>query len=489
VRTQTAIPPGRLAARWPVLAMAGALGLLLLLTSGRYGYFGDELYFWAAGYHLDWSSADQPPLLPLLARLMDTVFPGSLVALRIPAAACAVGSVLFAAAIARQLGGSRRAELLTAAAVTGSPVLATSGHVLTTTPVDTFLWIVLSWLLVRWIRSRDDRLLLWAGVVTAVTLQAKYLIVFLWLVAGIAALTVGPRDLLRRKLFWVGAGIAAGTSVPAVLWQAAHGWPQLSMGAVLAGQQDPGSGGAAGFVLLLLASAGVLGVPLLGYGLWRSLRSVEHRFFGWTFLGLVLVLLVTFGHGYYATGMFVVLWAIGAVRLDSVRWMPWVAVPAFLLSLMMVVALLPVRPVESLAGQDSSTNPVNVESVGWPEMADSVAAAYRELSSEERARTVILTDHYWSASAVARYGPARGLPSVYSPHRGFWYFGAPPENASSVLYVGQRERLDKYFTNVRQVAVLDNGLDVRNTFQGAPVWLFEGLRTEWAVLWPELRFL
>src|SRR4051812_3076255 len=177
-RSRDQVPYRRLVAdRWPVLAVAGTLGLVLLLTSGRYGYFGDELYFWAAGHHLDWSYADQPPLVPLLARAMDIVFPGSLVAMRVPAAACGVGTSLFAAATARQMGGSRRSEVLTAAVVVTSPVLGVGGHVLTTTPVDTFLLAVVTWLLVRWIRSRNDRLLLWTGLVSAVALQAKYTIV------------------------------------------------------------------------------------------------------------------------------------------------------------------------------------------------------------------------------------------------------------------------------------------------------------------------
>lgn len=36
-------PPIASLARWPVLAIAAGVGLVLLLTSGRVGYFVDEL--------------------------------------------------------------------------------------------------------------------------------------------------------------------------------------------------------------------------------------------------------------------------------------------------------------------------------------------------------------------------------------------------------------------------------------------------------------
>lgn len=485
-RTREEAGAGRMFS-WPVLAVAGGLGVVLLLTSGRYGYFGDELYFWAAGRHLDWGYADQPPLVPLLARAMDTLVPGSLAVMRLPALACAVAGVLFAAATAREMGGSRRAQLLTAAAVAGSPVLAGGGHVLATTPVDTFLWIVVTWLLVRWVRLRDDRLLLWVGVVTGIALQAKYTIVFFWLVAGAVIAIFGPRELLRRRHFWAGAAVAVAACVPAVLWQARNGWPQLAMTAVLAEEQGP-----AGFLTLLLGSAGVLGIPLLGYGVWRALRSPTYRFIGVTFIGLTLLFALSFGEGYYMAGAFAGLWAAGATGLDRVRgrWLPWTGWPLALLSAATVAVMLPVRPVESLAGQGGAGNLISVESVGWPELADAVGAAYRALPPPVRARTAIVAAHYWAAGALARYGPEHGLPTAHSPHRGFWYFGAPPADATVTLYVGgTAQQLGRHFRDVRQVATADNRLGIRNTLQGAPIWRCEGQREPWPRLWEKLRHL
>ena len=70
----------------PVLAIAVVLTGLLIAFSDRYGYHWDELYFIESGKHLAWGYPDQPPFVPLVARLMTSLAPGSLVVLRLPSA-------------------------------------------------------------------------------------------------------------------------------------------------------------------------------------------------------------------------------------------------------------------------------------------------------------------------------------------------------------------------------------------------------------------
>ncbi|QUQ68882.1 glycosyltransferase family 39 protein [Kutzneria sp. CA-103260] len=476
----------------PVAIIAGLLGVALLATSGRYGYFGDELYFIAAGHHLDFGYADQPPLTPLLALIADTVAPGSVVALRIPAILVTVAGVFFAAMTARELGGTRRAQVLTAGSYTVAPFLAAGGHLLATSTVDPFLWTVITWLLVRWVRTREDKLLLWAGLVTAVSLQVKWLIVFFWLVAGLAILVAGPRDLLRSKMLWLGAAIAGLTSVPQLLWQARNGWPQIQMTNAIAAEVRATVGGPGGFLLVLGFYVGVVGVPLALYGLWRALALPRFRFLGITAIGLIVVFIVTGGRPYYAGGILPVLWAFGAVGLDGRRrWLPWVAWPAFLVSVALVVAALPVRPVESLRTASEAVYFVDLESVGWPAMADEVAAAYHALPDDVRAHTAIVGDTYWAASAMSMYGPEHGLPAPYSPNRGYWYFGAPPESATNILYVGNSHSDDirRHFATVTRVATVDNHLGVPNGYQGSPIYLAANRDQPWSALWPALRYL
>lgn len=90
----------------PVLAVAGVVGLALLIASRNYGYFFDEAYFVVAGRdHLAWGYFDQPALVPALAAAMNHLAPGSLIVLRLPATLAAIAGTILTALIARELGG------------------------------------------------------------------------------------------------------------------------------------------------------------------------------------------------------------------------------------------------------------------------------------------------------------------------------------------------------------------------------------------------
>jgi hypothetical protein len=486
-------------ARLPVLLMAGGVALALLLTAGRYGYFGDELYFLAAGKHLAWGYADQPPVLPMLARLMDSLAPGSLVVFRIPAALATAAGVVFAGLMAREMGGGRKAQLLTAGAYAICGQLVGSAHYLATSTIDPFLWTVLLWLIVRWIRTRDDNLLLWAGVVTAVTLNVKFLIGGFWVIAAVCLLAFGPRELLRRPKLWIGALIAALACVPTLAWQAAHQWPQLGMGEAISREVSGDLGGRLGFVPAALTGAGIvtgaLGV-LFGLGCLLFTAGLRpYRFLGWTTIGLTIVFIIANGRFYYIAGMYPICWAAAAVRVEAHRpalWWRWVPTwPVYVLSALFALPnALPLWPISWVVENKAPHPAYAVEEIGWPQLADSVAAAYHALPSETRARTTIITTGYWQAGALGRYGPERGLPEAFSASRGFWYFGSPPNSAENVLFVGyEPQRLASHFTEAHIVATIENHLGVRNSSEHMPIWLVSGRGEPWPVIWPQLRDL
>lgn len=481
-------------ALWPVAALACATAALLLLTADRFGYFSDELYFLAAGRHPAWGYADQPPLLPLLSHGLDTLFPGSLVWLRAPAAAVTALGVLVAAALARELGGRRPAQLAAAAAAVVSPVVLQLGHLLITATLDIFLTTVTTWLLVRWTRTRRDRLLPLVGLCAALSLQVKYLSVGFWAVLAVSLVLVGPRDLLRRPLLWLSAAGALLTAVPGLVWQARNGWPQLAMAQVISDEVASEDGGRAQFLPTVLSAAGLAGAVLLCVGLVRLLvarQARPYRFLGLTFAGLCAAYLVANGRPYYVAGLFPVLWAAGAVglqRLRATRPRAWLTVLVYAASAALAVQVLPVYSVHRLT--NANADQLAMESVGWPDLARSVAGVYDGLPAAQRRRALVITDRYDQAGALDRYGPALGLPRPYSGHRGYWYLNSPADDTATVVFVGaDAAYLRQFFTSVRRAGTVTNAEQVHNLNWGAPIWICTGERQPWSRMWARFSHL
>ncbi|MEV5650804.1 glycosyltransferase family 39 protein [Nocardia sp. NPDC052254] len=491
-----ALPPPAWAAIVPIAVLGGAA---LLFAASKYGYFGDELYFLAAGRRLSWGYADQGPMLPLLARMMDFLVPGSYPALRWPAVLLTVAAIVLCAFIAREFGGGRSAQVIAALAYAGSPFLLLQGSMLTTNAIDTALWVLITWLLVRWVRTRRDWLLLAAGVITALDLQIKWLIPFFWAAVAVSCLIFGPRDLLRRPLLWVGAVLTVLTAVPQVIWQAHHGWPQLSMSAAIASEQAV-LGGRALFVPMSVILAGALGVPVLLIGVWTLLRWTPLRpylFLGVSLLLLEVVFLITGGRVYYPSGMFAVVMAAGAVGLTHwlrsrtvVRRRVWgtVTVVFAVVAMATIAVSLPWRPASEIENPgDEASAAIQIGTYGqfgWPELTTAVVGAYRALPAERRENAVIITDTYWQAAALDQLGRT-DLPPVYSPNRGFGYFAAPPDTADTALIVGGPElALRGQCGELTAVGRVDTRIGFAGNTRDVTLFECVGPKQSWSRIWP-----
>ncbi|KAA5826094.1 glycosyltransferase family 39 protein [Saccharopolyspora hirsuta] len=474
-------------ARVPVLVLAGLVLALLVALAPRYDLVTDELYFLAAGkFHPAWGYMDQQPLVPLLAAFLDTAFPGSLVAFRLPAALATALGVVLTALIAREFGGHRKAQVLAAAAYPLSPWLLVNGHWLTASTMEPLQWTAMLWLLVRWVRLHGhgvhrDRLLIGIGVVAALAVQTKFQVVVLCAVLLVSIAVTGPRAVLARPALWAAVAIPLVTAVPTLWWQAANGWPALEMGIAVDGENDR---------LLLVPTAlfyagVVVGAVFCCYGLVVLLRSPllrPYRFLGWTVLGVLAFFIAAGGRPNYVAGLFGVLFAAAAVgfqhRSGKLLW------PVCAISAVLPLAMLPVFPLELLARHPEIPNYPRLYETGWPELTDAVARAYRALPPEQQRRAVIVAENYYLAGALEVRGRAAGLPGVHSPHRGYWFFGAPPENADVVLYVGKRSLAD-HFGRSQRLGEVES--DLVNMVRGNEITLYQDPLQPWSELWPRLR--
>jgi hypothetical protein len=483
------------------LVAAGTLAVLVAV-SGRYGYHRDELYFLAAGHHLAWGYPDQPPLVPLLARWLSAIDPGSVVVLRLPSAVAAAGTVTLTGLLARELGGRGPAQLLAAGAMATSALLYGADHYLNTATFDLLAWTLLLWLMVRILRTRNQPLWLIVGVVAGIALLNSDLVAFLLaaVVAGIAI--AGPRRVLASPWLWAGGAVAALIWAPYLVWQAQHGWPQLTVSRAIAA----GSSGTSQPRILLLPFQLVLISPYLSpvwiVGLLQLFRRSAFRWcraVAWAYPLLAVVFIATGGKSYYLAGMLPVLLAAGAPptvdwihRGRSNRRRAAVGIALVLTAVGTVFATLPVLPESALHRSPIvSLNYDEGETVGWPTFVDQIAGVYDQLPASHRPVTAVLASNYGEAGAVEHYGPGFGLPAVaYSGQNGFWYWGPPPTSTRTYITVGfSRATLDRHFAACVPGTRLDNRLHLDNDEQGVPVRICSGLRGTWATVWPQFQVL
>jgi hypothetical protein len=475
-----------------VTVIAGLTTLVLLGYATRYGPHRDELYFIAAGHHLQWGYPDQPPLTPLVALLADQLAPGSLVALRLIPALIAGAVVLLNAGLARELGGDRRAQWLTALTVAlGSGLLAV-GHLLSTSTLDVFFWTALIRLVVRVLHRDTPRGWLLVGLVAGIGLENKSLVGPLGaaLVLGIAV-TPAVRHHLRSPWSWAGAGLAVLLALPNLWWQAGHGWPQATLAADIRDEYGH-AGGIAQLFILQLLMVSLIGAVLIGIGLvalWRRPEWSFARPIAVAYPTLMVFFALTGGKEYYLIGILGPLVAAGAVVVSG-RWALPKARPklvAFTVALV-VLAVLPIPamlPVLSANGYNDSVysgiNDTNLDTIGWPAVVSQVRAVVAELPAEQRRTAVVLTANYGEAGALEWYG---GVPPVFSGHNGFGDWG-PPASSGPVVFVG--DDAPEALVDCERKATLDTGVD--NEENGHGIWVCAGPRGSWAAAWPRLLHL
>ena len=393
-------------------AVAGAQLVALLATSTRYGYHRDEMYFIVAGAHPAFGYPDQPPLVPLIARAMYDLAPGSLFLLRLPSALAAVTTTVLAALVAREVGGGRRAQLIAAGCTAASGVALAVGHFVTTTTFDVLSTTALGWLVVRGVVRGGGPSMLAAGIVVGLGCEAKPQVALVALVLVAALLVAGPRGPLRS--WWTAGGVAAAVVLvaPYAVWQQLHGWPQLTVARHIGGSAE---GGRAGFIPFQLVMVSPVLVPVWVAGLlapfrraaWRPLRFVPI-----TYAALGVLYLAGNGKAYYLASLYPVLLGLGAI--PTADWTTRTRLRLGLVTAAIAVSAvisafiaLPLLPERSLQGSVvMALNPDQGETVGWPRFADTVA---RRVAVDPSRRAPAHRDLHVELRRGRRRRPARPL--------------------------------------------------------------------------------
>jgi hypothetical protein len=468
-------------------AMAFALFLLHMMFNGRYGYFVDELYYLACSHHLAWGYVDQAPLVGVATWLERVTLGDSLHALRFLPAVAAGMKVLLTGLIARELGAKRYAIALACVAVICAPLYLGIDNLLTMNAFEPCFWMGCALLVLKIINGASPKLWLLFGAIAGLGLQNKHSTLFFGFGLLLGLLLTRERRHFAQPWIWLGGVIAFLIFLPNLVWEVQRHFPTIEL---LQDVQRSGRNTSDTWLSFILTQAFVmhpLSAPLWIAGLWHLLRDRERKgigVLGWTYLVILLCMLLLHGRVYYLAPAYPMLFAAGAVAfqnwVDRRSWQ-WLK-PAYVAALVVTGALFapfayfPSLTVDQYIAYAQFTHlaPPKIEThrqgplpqlyadqFGWKEMAQVVADAYFKLSPEEQKNCAIFGQNYGQAGAIDFFGAKLGLPNAISGHQSYFYWGPRGYTGACMIVMGDEyETLAEKFESVEKVGTVYHPLSM-----------------------------
>lgn len=479
-----------------ILILLAAIKLVLhLLTNNQYGFHRDELATLHDARNLAWGFIAYPPLTPFLGSIELKLFGTSLVGFRFFSALSQSIVMVFAGLMAKELGGSRRAQIL-AAFGTGIGMFTLIQGALFQYVAFDFLWVVLlAYFTIRLLKTDNPRWWLAIGAVIGLGMMTRYTMGVHVIGLILAVLLTQTRKHLKSPWLWAGVVIAFLVFLPNIIWQIQHNFISLEFQKSIH-ERDVNLGRANGYFIDQLLMANPFMLSFWISGLLFYFREAKYRILGWMYLIPVAIFFLMQGRGYYPAPIYPMLIAAGAVvferRLETLspkNALRHLTLNWIFLTLGLAVGgalMLPVAPINSTMWDISYDVHDNFsEQLGWRELNQQIANVYHALPADEKSHAGILAGNYGEAGALELYGGEYNLPQVISPVDSFWLQGAPTENIEVLIVVGySKETAEKYFNScilageiVNQYGVVNEESKLRDFF------LCKGLRQPWSELW------
>jgi 4-amino-4-deoxy-L-arabinose transferase-like glycosyltransferase len=494
-----------------ILTDLGVLILLALarlalhtLTNGQYGFHRDELATIDNARHLAWGYVAYPPVTPFIGRLALELFGPSIAGVRLFSAMAQSLGMVIAGLMARELGGTRMAQIVAALAVAIAPLSLIQGALFQYVSFDYLWWVLIAYLVFRLLKSEDPRWWLGIGAVIGLGMMTKYTLAFF--VAGVAGGVVltNARRYLASPWLWGGVVLSLLIFGPNMIWQTRHNFISLEFLSSIHAR-DIEIGRTQGYLIeQFIVSANTFTIPLWIAGLYYYFFKPEgarYRMLGWMYVIPFVLFLVTQGRSYYLASAYPMLIAAGVIVWESwlseqaagrarlIRGLTWGALAVG--ALLFVPIMLPVAPINSgLWDLASQVHDNFVEEIGWPELTETVADIYLDLPAEERPRSAILTGNYGEAGAINLYGPAYSLPQAISGINSYWLrgYGDPPPETLIVLGFSA-ESAGRYFASCNLAGHVTNRYGVENeeTRFHPDIFVCREPRQPWPALWESLK--
>lgn len=493
---------------------AGLTLLVHFIFNSGYGYFRDELYFIACGEHLAWGYPDHAPMVALMARASRVLLGDSLFAIRFFPAVAGAAKVFITALLIKELGGKRFAAALACLCVLCAPVYLAIDNLLGMNALEPVFWMLCVYFAVLAIRREEPRYWLLFGMCAGLGLMNKHSMVFFGfsLVVGLAF--TRERRVFLSKWFWLGGLLAFLIFLPNIVWEWQNDWATLEL---LENVQKTGKNVVLSPLEFIGRQVLMLGPPsalVWVAGIWYFLAGKTGRplrFPGILYVILLVLMIFLKAKDYYLAPVYPVLFAGGAIwwenvaeKIKTFRFLkialPVLVIVPLLIFLPMVLPVLPVEklisyqetigfkpPKSEVSHEGALLQQLYADQFGWPEMVESVAAAWNSLPADQRQKTAIYGSNYGQAGAIDFFGPKYGLPKAISPHQSYFMWGPRNYTGESIIVLGSSiADAEKNCGSARVLGEVTHPLTL--PYEKYPIIHCTGLKRPLAELWPNLKY-
>jgi len=450
--------------------------LIYLITQVffSYGIFRDEYYYLACANRLALGYVDHPPLSIYVLAGWKFLFGNSLIAIRFVPAISSSVTIFLIGLFTLQLDGKKIAVIIAMLAFMLTPIFLGMNTIYSMNTFDFLFWILSAYLFLNIIQTENKKNWIWLGVVLGLGLLNKTSV--FWLGAGILAGTLFTplRKDLKTKYPYIAFVIAILIFSPYVIWNITHDFAHLEFMRNAATRKYGGLTPIS-FIMdqVLIHNPLTILIWLPGIIFFFFKRdSKQFRALGFIWLTTFLILLIN-GHskGEYVSVAYQILFAGGAVLIEKWSALPkrsWVkhsiAVSVIITGVLLSPFARPLLSPEAFISYQAAIGlepPSNEghklvglpqfysDMFGWEELAINVSKVYQSLSKEEREKTLVYCSNYGKAGAIEYYSKKYPLPKVICPHNNYWYWWPAEKNYSTIIIIGGE--IEDYLESLNEV--------------------------------------
>jgi len=470
-----------------------------LLQNSFYELHRDEFLYLAEGHHIAWGFMEVPPMLSVFAWLTH-LFGDGMFWIKFWPNLFGVFTFIITAKIVQTLGGKSFAVFLAFLPFVFGVYLRLF-FLFQPNPPEVFFWTMIAYSIIRYIQTEKNKWLYILGISIGLGMVSKYSVAF-FTVSILAGLLLTPQRkiFVNKHLYYAGL-VALLIFLPTILWEYNHHFPivrhmkelertQLKYVSPLDFLKDQ-----------LLMNLPCVFIWLAGlYFAAFSYKGKKYRAFAWSFVFVIILLIVLHGKNYYALGIYPVLIAFGAYHLESYSakrsriWRYSFVIIPFVFGIAFIPILLPVAKPEALANyyKVMHTEKAGVlkwedlqnhllpqdfaDMLGWEDMTQKMAKAYNTLDSSEKAHTLLFCDNYGEAGAVNYYRFKYHLPEAYSDNGSFLYWMPHNLHIDNIILITDdtKEMQHPFIKQFASAIVADSVTNIYARERGSLIILFKG---------------